>query len=235
MRVALISDLHANTVALDAVFADIDACRVDTILCLGDIVDMGPEPNEVVQRLRARAVRCIAGNHDPLDEVTPNPVLEAIRDWSAQVLSAENAQWLASLPPRLSLEIEGVRLLAVHGSPRSVVDNITADVSDAELRVWCAGHPFDVLVCGHTHVQLQRDLDGATLINCGSVGQPFSRPFDGSGPPTVLPRCDYAILDLRAGQLVSVEFRHIPLDLQAMRQTYPDDFPHRAVWLASWD
>ena len=235
MRVAFISDLHANIVALDAVLADIRARRVDQTVCLGDIVDLGPRPNEVVARLRELDIPCIHGNHDPLDEPTNVAHLVEIRDWSASVLTPENAAWLASLPAHLRMDLEGVDCLGVHGSPHGVSDNVTAETPHEVLQTWCSGHPFDLLVCGHTHVQLHRTFDGATIVNCGSVGQPFRRPYDGTGEPEVLVQCDYAIIEVGQGRIREVELRSVPLDLAAMRRTYPSDFPCLEQWLRSWD
>ena len=82
MRFALISDLHSHAVALDAVLEDISGRGVDEVLCLGDIVDLGPQPQEVVDRLRALEIRCIEGNHDPLDEGPDLPLLAAIEPCS---------------------------------------------------------------------------------------------------------------------------------------------------------
>jgi hypothetical protein len=94
-RVAFISDLHANLVALDAVFADIDRLGVDEIVCLGDIVDLGPQPRELLARLDEREVRCIQGNHDPLDEHPSHPALLDIETWTREQLDDASLRRLA--------------------------------------------------------------------------------------------------------------------------------------------
>jgi putative phosphoesterase len=235
LRLALISDLHANIVALDAVLDDMASRGVDKLMCLGDIVDMGPRPNEVVARLREHDVESIIGNHDPLDEATPILVLEKVRDWTAAELTAEHLAWLAGLPSHTTLDLGGCRLLAVHGSPSGVSDNIAEETTDEQLEAWCAGHEFDVLVCGHTHVQHRRQLGSRHIVNVGSVGQPFADVFRGQLPPSVLPRCDYAIVEGRDGVYVGSELIQLPLDVDAMLASYEGtSFPDREAWASSW-
>ena len=97
MRIAFISDLHSNLQALENVLGDAEARGVDEIICLGDIVDLGPEPGEVVNVLRDRNIFSVRGNHDTLDE---NPELEFLRDvesWTREKLSADQLEWLEKM------------------------------------------------------------------------------------------------------------------------------------------
>jgi len=232
-RVAFISDLHANRVALDAVLADIDALAVDEIVCLGDIVDLGPEPQTVMDRLHARGVRCIRGNHDTLDEHPQHPVLAEIEAWTAAKLGPALLAELAGLPEHLTIDLAGTRLLCVHGSPRDVNDQVLADTPTAELLSWTRGHAFDVLVCGHTHVQALRRIDAQLFVNVGSLGMPFARPFAGE-TPQVLGFAEYAIVSASEAA-VSVDLRQVRYDVERFAASlHAAGFPDAEHWLDNW-
>jgi putative phosphoesterase len=218
-RIALISDLHAHLVMLDAVLADIDTLGVDEIICLGDIVDLGPQPNEVIRRLKDRNIASIEGNHDSLEDGSPVPFLQAIEDWTRERLTPETSEWLAALPKTLRRDMDGFDMLAVHGSPRGF-ENVGPDTSRAELDAMVAGHDFDVLVCGHTHVQLIRRLDERTVVNVGSASMPYAQVFKG-GPPRILPWAEYGVVTVADGRL-QVELRQVAYDVQAAYQAILD-------------
>lgn len=234
MQVALVSDVHSNLVALDAVLVETDRLKVDRVLCLGDIVDLGPQPTETIARLRDRGVSCIQGNHDPLDDGPTIPFLADVESWTREQLSGEDLDWLLGLPLELTLDLAGVRLHCVHGSPRSFRDDILPGTSDEQLRAWIGDLEYDVLACGHTHVQLARRLDERWIVNVGSTGQPFLRPFAGEGSPTILPFYEYAII--RGGaEGPSVELRRLAADRDAVeRATRASRMPHAEAWLAQW-
>lgn len=235
-RVAFISDLHANVVALDAVFADIDRLGVDAIVCLGDIIDLGPQPRELLERLAARGVRSIQGNHDPLDEHPSYKRLLDIETWTRDQLDAASLQMLAELPEQLELELDGLRVLCVHGSPRADTDQILDDTPPATLDAWFGEHEFDVLVGGHTHVQLLRRHDTRVIVNVGSVGMPFARALlPGGGEPKILPWCEYGVVSSQGG-VVSVDLRRVPLDVPryiASVRAAPG-FPDAEDWIRHW-
>lgn len=232
-RVAFISDLHANLVALDATLADIEQADVDEIVCLGDIVDLGPQPQAVVDRLRERAVRCVRGNHDPLDEHPGHPVLAEVEAWTRTQLDAATLTELEGLPDRVVLELDSVRVLCVHGSPHDVSDQVLDTTSADQLLRWTAGHEFDVMVCGHTHVQLLRRIDARVFVNVGSVGMPFARAFCGE-TPQVLPWAEYAIVGVNERGL-AVELRRVDYDVQRFAKTLREaEFPVADKWLDNW-
>ena len=232
-RVAFISDLHANLVALDATLAELDHLGVTEIVCLGDIVDLGPEPQAVLDRLAQREVRCVRGNHDPLDEHPGHPLLQAIEDWTRDRLGPATLAELAVLPDALEIELDGVRLLCVHGSPRDINDQILAETPVDELLEWTAGREFDVLVCGHTHVQLLRRVDERVFVNVGSLGMPFARPYAGQ-TPEVLPWAEYAILGVEGGS-VSVDLRRVAYDVDRFRASlHATGYPGADEWLDNW-
>ncbi len=234
-RVAFISDLHANEVALEAVLADIDRLGVDAIVCLGDIVDLGPGPVRLIERLVERGVQCIQGNHDPLDENPRHPRLLEIEAWTRAQLDAATMRWLEELPAQVTLDLGGVSVLCVHGSPRSDTDQILVDTPRETLEAWIGEHSFDVLVCGHTHVQMSRRLDERVIVNVGSVGMPFARALlPGGGEPRVLPWCEYAVVTC-AGGVASFDLRRVPFDIaRHVAIVRASSFPDPEGWIRHW-
>jgi predicted phosphodiesterase len=207
MRVAVISDVHSNLHALEAVLEEIDREQPDAIWCLGDLVGYGPRPDECCRLVEARAAICLAGNHDlgvrgdvDLDDFAPDAASAAL--WTRGVLSDEARTFLARLVP--TAEAEGVQLF--HASPRDPVwEYILTDQAAAAALAGTSGR---VVLVGHSHIPLavtidageiggghapagtELDLgDGRWLLNPGSVGQ----PRDGD------PRAAWMLLDLDSG------------------------------------
>ena len=126
-------------------------------------------------------------------------------------------------------------MLCVHGSPRDDTDQVLDSTPRATLEAWCEGYEFDVMVGGHTHVQLLRRLDARTIVNVGSVGMPFARAYeDGGGAPEVLPCCEYGVIDCTGGVL-SVDLRRVPLDVaRFVASVRASGFPEAEKWLVHW-
>ena len=206
---AIISDIHSNFEALQAVLKDIEKHPVTDIYCLGDVIGYGPHPNECCALIRERTSLCLSGNHDlavvgglDVSDFSGDAAV-AVR-WTQDVLEAGHADWLRSLAPRA--EREGVQLF--HGSPRDPVWDyvLTFEAVDATFEL--TEEPL-VLV-GHSHVPLAlASADGALggglapegtevelaadarlILNPGSVGQ----PRDGD------PRAAWLLLDFDAGR-----------------------------------
>jgi diadenosine tetraphosphatase ApaH/serine/threonine PP2A family protein phosphatase len=205
MRIAVISDVHANLPALDAVLAALGT--VDALWHLGDVVGYGPHPDEVVSRLREAGAVGVRGNHDvaalgELDTASFNPAARRAVEWTASRISPETRGWLEALPERLELE----DMTLVHGSPRDPVWEYVMTTRDARASMAAFATPY--CLHGHTHVPVvwrehdgnvevgrptdgsQLDLDARRLLlNPGSVGQ----PRDGD------PRASAVVLDTDAG------------------------------------
>jgi predicted phosphodiesterase len=205
MRIAVLSDIHANLAALEAVRADLT--DVDQVWVLGDIVGYGPQPNEVIAILQELGARSVLGNHDgaAIGIVDPryfNPDARAAIEWTAGAIDANSRSYLATLP---EIRRDG-ELTAVHGSPRDPIWEYIASRSIAAANF----DSFETRLClfGHTHLPigyllvdgnveavpgLQGDVvqvgKARALLNPGSVGQ----PRDG------LPDAAYAILELSDG------------------------------------
>ena len=189
MKIAVLSDVHANLAALQAVLADIDAVAPDAVIWhTGDIVGYNAEPNEVIALLRERSAAGVMGNHDAavlgeLDVSWFNPEAAAAVKWTATHLTPENATWLHALP-RIS-EMGAATL--VHASLLKPLEEYVIDAESARENLFALSTP--VLFHGHTHVPAYWalrggqssviDIDGraqpllsTSLINVGSVGQP---------------------------------------------------------------
>jgi diadenosine tetraphosphatase ApaH/serine/threonine PP2A family protein phosphatase len=218
MRVAVISDVHANYHALEAVLREIDAARVDAVWCLGDTVGYGPRPNECCDLVSGRTGHCLVGNHDlvVLGELTVgefNDEAAAAAIWTADVLTPESRAFLASLKPFGA--VDGVDLF--HASARDPVWEyvLTEEAATATLELSSA----PLILVGHSHVALaitaddgrvsggpapggsKIALDGRRLLNPGSVGQ----PRDGD------PRAAWLLLDLEER---FAEFRRVPYSIE---------------------
>jgi predicted phosphodiesterase len=218
MRVAVISDVHANYHALRAVLDEIDTARVDAVWCLGDTVGYGPRPNECCEAVAGRAAHSLVGNHDlvVLGELTVsgfNEEAAAAAVWTAEVLTPESRSFLADLKP--FAEIEGVDLF--HASARDPVWEYVLTEEAAKATFELSG--ASLVLVGHSHVALaiaaengrisggsapagsRVSLDGRWLLNPGSVGQ----PRDGD------PRAAWLLLDLEQR---FAEFHRVPYSIE---------------------
>jgi predicted phosphodiesterase len=225
MRYALISDIHANVQALDAVLADIDARGdADAVYHLGDLVGYSGTPNEVVERLRARAIAGIAGNYDSTvatdykhcgcksESVRQEELAHLSYEFTRDAVTATTKRFLAGLPFSLDLRplgghASGPRLVLVHGTPTLNTVYFTDDRSDDFCRKMAASVGLksgDMLAFGHTHKPWHRVVDGVHFVNTGSVG----RPKDGDW------RAGYVRVSFRESN-AEVEFVRVPYDIEA--------------------
>lgn len=225
MRLALMSDVHANLPALDAVLADIDARGdVDAIVHAGDLVGYASFPNEVVTRLRERGIAGIAGNYDSTVATgyahcgcrSESPRQEELAHisyaYTRETCTADTKAYLGALPFSLDLRplgghAAGPRLVLVHGTPTLNTVYWTEDRDDDFCRKMAAVVGLtagDVIAFGHTHKPWHRVVDGIHFINTGSVG----RPKDGDW------RAGYVLLTLGAGD-AHAEFVRVDYDIAA--------------------
>jgi len=223
MRVAVVSDIHSNLLALEAVLDDVGKVGVDEIWCLGDIVGYGPEPSACIDIIRHRCAISLAGNHDlgaigsiSIDDFNPHALAANI--WTSSVISDTDKMWLGSLPT-LTL-VNGVTM--AHGSPREPVweyvfsSRVALENFDNFGTNWClVGHSHTPLVIvEQKHSVLPKTLPislepitlhGRAIINPGSVGQ----PRDGD------PRASYAILNLERQTLAH---RRVAYDVKSVQE-----------------
>jgi predicted phosphodiesterase len=238
MQYALISDVHANLPALEAVLADIDRRGVpaDAIYHLGDLVGYAPWPNETVSLLRHRGIRGVAGNYDSTVATHykhcgcryEDPRQEALSHesyaWTLAHASPETKAYLATLPFRIDLRPLGGHMarptvVLVHGTPSVNTVYWTEDRPDsscARMTQLAGVESGDVIAFGHTHISWHREADGAHFVNAGSVG----RPKDGDW------RACYVLLDV-GEEPVRVEVIRVEYDLdRAARGILASDLPH---------
>jgi putative phosphoesterase len=184
MKVGLVSDIHGNKVALDAVLDDMEP--VDAVVCAGDVVGYNPWPAECIEWVRERTVPTVMGNHDRAvaggDSFGFNSQAGAGVRYAREQLSAEDIAWLDGLPTERDA-VDG-RVKLVHGHP----DDPDRYTFPREFAPDLLGEE-DVLVLGHTHVQHHAVFEEGIVVNPGSVGQ----PRDGD------PRAAYAVLDVDEG------------------------------------
>lgn len=241
MRVALISDLHANVVALEAVLASIRQAGVDRIVCLGDVATLGPQPGILLQMLRDLGCPCILGNHDEflfnptlIHGYTEAAIIVQAVDWCRDQLSEGDLDYLRGFLPRLEIPLEGeAKLLLFHGSPRSHMEDLLATTPPGELDRLLDGHGATVMAGGHTHIQMLRQHRGMLLVNPGSVGMPFQEYMAGRAP-TLMHHAEYAVVESdRAG--VRVVLHRVPLDKKVLRDAVKDvDMPMRGMLAAQY-
>jgi predicted phosphodiesterase len=200
MKVAVLADLHSNFPALQAVLKDIGDRE---IYCVGDLVGYNPFPDEVVETVRERGIKCVMGNHD-LAVVTGNtlgfnPYAALAIGWTRRRMKKGNIAYLASLPFTLRNSF-----YMVHGSPRRCLEEyVTGDYPEVLLREFLRKAGRSVLALAHTHVSFVRYIGDMLLFNPGSVGQP--RDLD--------PRASYALLDPEKKQ---VKIKKVKYDVEAV-------------------
>jgi predicted phosphodiesterase len=224
MRIAVISDIHGNDVAFAAVAADIAAGNIDRMVCLGDAIQGGIHPAEVIARLKALDCPVVLGNADDIvlhgeasaNEEPMNAWTLAVRDWTRSKLTADDLAFIASFPPSLEIPLpNGKRLLCGHGSPYHFNHEILPHVPDAEVRA-LLGPIEQTIVCGgHTHLQQIRQLGETFFFNPGSVSLPDRRDAP-AGTRRVNRWAEYAILTVEADGREQLEFHRVPYDVDAL-------------------
>jgi putative phosphoesterase len=186
MRIAAIYDIHANLPALEAVLQDIRQAEVDHIVVGGDVLP-GPMPRETIaclldldipmQFIQGNGDREVLAQRAGVDTgAVPEPFREAMR-WVAEQLHPEDEQLLARWPETLRLAIPGLgEVLFCHATPRSDTEIFTRLTPEDRLLPVFEGLDVSMVVCGHTHMQLDRTIGGIRVVNAGSVGMPFGEP-----------------------------------------------------------
>lgn len=249
MKLAVISDIHANLPALEAVLADIETRQAQALYCLGDLVGYAPWPNEVVQTIWANRIPTIAGNYDHGVGLGSDDCGCAYQTEKDQMLGAESIaytnsvvtdevrRYLRTLPRHLELTLgqddPAAKLLMVHGSPRRINEYLFEDRPDSSLLRMMERAGADVMLFGHTHKPYHKVLEYEAkgekhyrhAINTGSVG----KPKDGD------PRGCYILLDIPNGfagsspTSLTVEFVRVsyPVEEAALaveKSPLPDEF-----------
>ena len=208
MKIAVISDIHANVYALMNVLEDIDNEKVDTIVCLGDLVGYGSQPNEVISMIKERHILCIKGNYDnsvvdnEYSYIRETPINSFSLPWAVNELKEENRIFLQNLPSTITLNIENKNLLFVHGSPRRINEYLLKD-ADNTLDTMNSINE-DVLICAHTHIPEIKEFGNKVYVNSGSIGKPKI------GRPNIT----YCILNINKEDVMKIEIKEISYDFK---------------------
>jgi len=214
--VAIFSDVHGNAGALRAVLADIEQRGADETYCLGDLVGYGPDPNGVIDLIREKGIPCLLGNYDDgigfergdcgcfYRDAEAERVGALSYEYTVRSVTVERKEFLRGLPRELRLEIEGVKVHLVHGSPRKINEYLLPDRDPRTFERIAASESADVLVFGHTHTPWHRVYGDVLFVNVGSAG----KPKDGD------PRACYSLLRVRPGGAVEIEDVRVTYDVE---------------------
>lgn len=237
MKIAVISDIHSNIYALDAVLADIETKGVDMTVCTGDLVGYGTRPNEVIQTLKKNKILTIMGNYDDAignlkivcgcDYPDPKDAEKAglSMHFTGQTTTKENKEYLKNLPKELIFTFDNKTIRFVHGSTRLVNEYLKENSKEADEVM--SELVENILVCGHTHIPYAKHYEEKLLINAGSVGK----------PKTGNPNANYVIIDIKNENEISktpssveVEIIEVEYDFEKMaseieeNEILPNDF-----------
>jgi putative phosphoesterase len=190
-RLGIVTDLHADLEALRAALDHFDKLGVAQVVCAGDVVDGGDQPEDVIALLRDRGIPTVQGNHDRwVLRRHDNGEPEHDGDARKLHLSPGAISWLAGLLKTWRKTIEGVRVVVVHGTPLSDMAGVYPETGSSELERTLERAEADVLVCGHTHVPLAKHVSGGRLvINAGALwrgagADPQAMLLDPGGGPS---------------------------------------------------
>jgi putative phosphoesterase len=219
VTIAVMSDVHANLQALERVIQDAEGRGADVFLNAGDLTGFGPDPNEAIELLCEKNVLSILGNYDleVIDgETKEKGEKQVALKFARKELSKSCEDYLRSLPHELRFEVAGVKLLVTHGSPESIDEHIYRDTPIERLKTLSDTAKADVIIVGHSHKQLWRQVNGTSFVNPGSVG----RPGDGN------PQAAYAILKFNP---LKIEMIRLDYDVEAAadalrKKSLPESF-----------
>lgn len=224
MKVAIISDIHGNLDALESVLSDIKKEGCSKIFCLGDIAMAGPEPKETIKKIQelmqSKDFYIIQGNTDKMLSVFSFDTYNAVTETNAvmgsayysdsRLLNDEEKKFLASLPVSKEIELFGIKILLVHGSPRKNNENIYPNLRIEDVEEMIKDTDANIIFCGHTHIPCGYQTNtNQTVINAGSIGRPFSEQPDSC----------YAILDINENtSAFEVKHKFVKYDVEKASQ-----------------
>ncbi len=217
MKILVISDIHGNKEALDAVMA----VPHDDAVCLGDLVDYGPSPGECIDLLREQDIPTIRGNHDNAVAFGMEcgcgyeykHLSIATREYTTAILNDTQMDFLRKLPMNHERIESEVRLYFTHGSPLSFYDYIKPDTPEEIVKDYIEEVDADFIFIGHSHIPFTRKVGDVTLINPGSVGQPRDGDIRAS--------CAVFDTDTLQTELIRVEY-----DMEAVFEKIRKNMPH---------
>jgi len=216
-KIALLSDVHGNLPALEAVLADATQNGAGAVWNLGDFLGYAPFPNEVIQKLREAKAANVVGNYDlkvlafeqKKEKWKRKKAAEKYTAfaWNHEHLSADSRAFLESLPEQVRCAVSGLSALLVHGSPASVAELLGRATPAARFRELAGMASADLVACGHSHQAFVRRVDETWFVNPGSVGRPEGGDW----------RASYALLEVADGN-VHVRHRRVTYDIERVVQ-----------------
>ena len=244
MRVGLVSDLHGNAVALEAVARDVERAGVDRVVCLGDLVQGGAEPRRCLALVERLGWPVVLGNADAfvLDPATAEegtePVTEAqleLQRWSLAQLSDAERERVARFPLTIEVALHGDRtLLCCHAVPSSYHPFLLPSTDEATFRALLDGVTADVVAGGHMHLQFVRRRGDTLFVNPGSAGLSYDheQPEDGF---RVDPWGAWGIVDAEDDGSLRVQFRRVPLPVdEVVRAILVSGMPQADAIAGRW-
>ncbi|MDS9472209.1 metallophosphoesterase [Sporosarcina pasteurii] len=227
MKIAFISDIHGNAVALESVLEDIDKKNVDRIIVLGDICFRGPEPKRSLDLVRSLDTYVIKGNADEWiyrgikpGEV-PDKALDIMRlekKWALKQLTIDDVEYLGALPKQITTDLTNkLKIHAFHATPDSLFEVVKPSDSDETLITKLMCHQSaDIFLYGHIHLPFVRFINGKCIANLGSVGL----PFDG------INQSSYIIVE-GEGDNFNISIQRVKYDVEkVIKQLYENEYPN---------
>lgn len=212
MKMAVISDIHANLYALEAVLKDIEIRGINNLYCTGDLVGYGPRPNEVIELIMRKRIPTVMGNYDDAignmrflcgcdykDEKSLQLGEKSII-WTKENTAEASKRWLRELPGEIRISDYDLKMLFVHGSPRALNEYLYENTEEKYLNELLVENNANVLVCGHTHLPFVKRISSGYIINAGSAGKPKH------GNPNVT----YIIIETNESRKLITEIREVP-------------------------
>lgn len=231
MRIAFLSDIHGNAIALDAVLEDIKHRKVDRVVILGDLCYRGPEPKRALELVKELNTEVIKGNADEWivkgvqhGEV-PEHVLEIMnkeREWTLAKLDDESINYLKNLPQELNIEIEGLKIHTYHATPHSLFEVVSPNETEYNIVKNMMIEEADIYVYAHIHKSYIRYINGKCIINTGSVGL----PFDGSN------KSAYVIVEIDDYNNVQTSIIRVSYDVEkVIKQFQLSNYPNKELMI----
>lgn len=218
MIVGIISDVHANVMALEAVLEQLKLRGAETIVCLGDLVGYGPAPNETIDLVRRESVLCTLGAADERiayafarRKVPRRGVADEILEWTRGVIEPRHVHFLQTLPVQQRIHTPAGRLRFFHGSPDDPAETLDLNQDPISLQKLLQRNRCNILASGSTHVPFYRQLPGGLVVNPGSVGLSLNGE----------PGADYALLTISEDKIdvhmdkVEYDFAAVAFDIVA--------------------
>lgn len=219
MKIGILSDIHSNAVALQAVLSWLEDANIEKFICDGDIVGYYSRPNETISMLDETDLLTVRGNHDE-GVMTKTPIsfnyyAKRSLDWNRRQLTEESLQFLRKLPPTIRTEIGGREVFIAHGSPRNPINEYVyeEDISEEFLDYSFERLP-EVVILGHTHKPYVKNIGDTLVLNPGSVGQPRDRD----------PRASFAVLKTEE---LSAEIRKVWYNVDEIAEHTKEYLPRK--------